>query len=157
VTAEEVTEMVLCGSPRDVTATLAGMDADSLRALVMVLRERMAPSCTNCGRQRKRRKIGGWEGARGLCMACWCRARKAGFPAKVPDAPKRRLTPALAAKAAEHQAARDARMEDFADLRSWDVPVAEAAERVGIRNRSTVRVYERAYQAAKGNPQREAA
>jgi hypothetical protein len=44
--------------------------------------------CRNprCGKVRERRASGRIEGSKGFCEACYCRARRAGFPDVVPDA-----------------------------------------------------------------------
>ena len=63
--------------------------------------------------------------------------------------------PLGAAHAQRRQAA--VRAEDYAHLRGTGTGRDEAARRVGIRSRAHARRYEKAYQAAKENTQREGA
>lgn len=66
--------------------------------------------------------------AYGLCRNCWVRWQSAGFPEDGPQPPERPWGRVVAA-----------RLEDYADLRSWGVSVADAAGRSGVSLRTAQR------------------
>lgn len=74
----------------------------------------------------------------GLCRNCWVRWRAAGFPEDGPSAPVRPWERVYAA-----------RFEDYQELRSWDVSVADAAVRVGVSVRTAERYETRLRQGAR--------
>jgi hypothetical protein len=130
---------------------LAPLGAEDLRGVVMALRAALVPAppvCRSCGRQRKRRAGGGWEGGRDLCGACYHRARDAGFPAVVPPpVPPGEIT---AAGGAATQARRAERFTAYCVLRSRRVLPHWAAQRVGLGpGYKAALQYEREYQAAR--------
>jgi hypothetical protein len=129
-------------------ALLAPLGAEDLRGAVMALRAALVPAppvCRSCGRQRKRRAGGGWEGGRDLCGACYGRARNAGFPAAVP--PPVPLAGAIEAAREAMRARREARLLAYCSLRSRGVLPRSAARRVGLgAGYRAARQYEREYQ-----------
>jgi hypothetical protein len=82
----------------------------------------------------------------GWCIACYQRWNRAGRPSSGP--PPRAQDPIAAAEAGR-RAAKAARMEDYQDLRSWDVRRDVAAARIGVSVR-TVERYERDLRIAVG-------
>lgn len=86
------------------------------------------PCRAGCGEQAR---------ACGYCRRCYERWHRAGRPQTGPPPP----TPRSARVAARNRAFRAARLEDYADLRSWGVPVRQAAMRVGV-TLATAAIYE---------------
>jgi hypothetical protein len=130
-------------------------EAAAVRLLLLLLavtghglpRRCASPDC----RKRLRRLPGQdrYEGARGLCGACYHRAWRAGFPAQVPAALSTPAASAAVASAAACRAAMSARMAVYAGARDCGSGPHAAAARAGVRGHGTVRKYERAYQAAR--------
>jgi histidine triad (HIT) family protein len=108
------------------------------------------PQCVNpaCGKTLRRRGDGsGWEGGRGLCGACYHRARDAGFTPVVPPA----LTAAEigVARSAPSRARRAERFQAYCARRSRRFTPDQAARRVGLSpGEKAARRYEREYQEA---------
>ena len=109
-----------------------------LQALAVILAECASPhrlktvcgACESCGAplhpvDGESRK----HAARGLCWPCYRAERKPLAVAACPD-PEPDETP---------QTAREARMEDLAELLSWGRPIREAAERVGVTERTALK------------------
>lgn len=92
-------------------------------------------SCRCCAGPLKPRRAGR---AHQLCENCYLRWQRAGFPEEVPPPlrPWGRVYPA--------------RLEDYADLRSWGVGLRDAAVRLGVSVRTSER-YEKQRKAA-GRP-----
>jgi len=99
------------------------------------------PLCTSCRKPRPKKANGRHDGALGYCRACYRRHERAGRPASGPPSP----VPNSDRVAARNRALRAARLEDYADLRSWGVSIADAAARVGV-SRATAERYERELQ-----------
>ena len=83
----------------------------------------------------------GPHAARGLLEACYRQALGRGEHARCPNRPvdaqtRQQLTENLRRV---HQQRRTARIEDYADLRSWGLTRAQAAQRLGVSDRTTVR------------------
>ena len=83
----------------------------------------------------------GPHAARGLLETCYRRALELGEHTRYPKRPvdaqtRQRLNDNL--RRVHHQR-RAARVEDYAELRSWGCTRAEAAERLGVSGRTTVR------------------
>ncbi len=109
-----------------------------LHAVAVLLAECASPSrlravcgaCESCGASLlPGDDQGRRHAARGLCWTCYRADRKASAEAACTAGD--REEPA--------QPAREARLEDFADLLSWRIPLDEAAARIGV----TVRTAER--------------
>jgi hypothetical protein len=83
--------------------------------------------------------------ARGLLPGCYTRAFRAGrlddYPPHPMSLDRRRV--AAARMVQGKQAARDGRLEDYIELRSWGLSRREAAARVGVTLRTTVRWHHR--------------
>jgi hypothetical protein len=154
-TADQIAAAVTGCRDDEALRLLAPLGDGDLRDLVMALRGmlvRPAPVCRACPKQRRRRADGSLEGARGLCTACYHRARRAGFPAAVPAAAASAEIAALGTSAARSatRARRVARFHAYCHLRSQRVPPARAARRVGlVPRRQAARQYEREWQAAR--------
>ena len=79
--------------------------------------------CANCGEPRPEKAyLHGWR--RDYCGPCAKRWHRHGYPPEGPPPP---------------WASRAARVEDYTDLRSWDVPDSQAAERIGVSTRTLER------------------
>lgn len=92
-------------------------------------------TCRTCPAPLKRKCAGS---AHKLCRSCYLRWRKAGFPDEGPPPPARPW---------EHHLA--ARREEYAELRSWGVSVADAAERMGVSLKAAKRCEARLQAAAR--------
>jgi len=117
-------------------------DCPDVRALAAILTGwDRAGQCRNCGRPRRRRRNGGWQGAFGWCHPCYRRWRDAGRPGTGPPPP---MSPAeRTARAAE--AVREAsrrRLADYAWSRAAGLTVAQAADDVGLSERTAAERYE---------------
>lgn len=93
----------------------------------------MSIRCSCCGRF-------GRHKAFTMCVACYQRWDRAGRPDTGP--PPRTQDPVSAA-AAGRRAAKQARMEDYQELRSWGETREQAAARLGVCTETTRR-YDRA-------------
>ena len=93
----------------------------------------MTRSCRCCGAgysyQRKRPWGTNYNGWRGWCPPCYRRWCDHGKPASGPP------TPRQGAGGGPHPG----RIEDYADLRSWGLTLAEAALRLGVTKRTAQR------------------
>lgn len=98
--------------------------------------------CRNCARPRTRQRSGHHRGAHGWCGTCTNRWYRAGKPASgvpervVPEAER------IARITATCRGAQLARIEDYAELRSWRETREAAARRAGVSVRWARRVYE---------------
>lgn len=98
--------------------------------------------CAYCGKPRKRRRDGGWQGARGWCLHCykrWCAAGKpgSGVPPVMTHAER------VARSTATIRRARDERLETYAMARSWGESREWAADYAGVSEERARRVYDR--------------
>lgn len=84
------------------------------------------------GHRRNHTKAG-YAGFRGYCPRCYCRWRDHGYPESGPPAERVQVVGRSAA----------GRLEDYAELRSWGLTLAEAATRMQVTRR-TVQRYEAA-------------
>ncbi len=92
------------------------------------------PACHACPAERPEdASYAGWRGP--YCATCHRRWQRQGYPEGGPRPSRQRATGSFAD-----------RLEDYAELRSWGVSVAEAAGRVGISLRTAEENYEPAVQ-----------
>ena len=79
--------------------------------------------CANCPRVDV-------NNGRGLCRRCYTRSYRAGHPATVPPPIDEATRNARAQQAIAER--RQARIEDYTELRDWGLSVRDAAARVGV-------------------------
>lgn len=96
------------------------------------------PTCLACPAERPEdASYAGWRGP--YCATCNRRWQRQGRPEGGPRPSRQRASGSFTD-----------RLEDYAELRSWGVSVAEAAVRVGISLDAAVRNYEPVVRAGRG-------
>jgi hypothetical protein len=113
--------------------------------VTLVSRWVYGPACLACPAIRPEdASYAGWRGP--YCYRCYRRWLRLGRPEGGPRPSRQRASGSFTD-----------RLEDYAELRSWDVSVAEAAVRVGISARTAAQNYEPVVQETAARQEQDAA